>query len=99
MNFVAVISPIVGIDKGMEQLYRYILGFSLGREESEILDIYYRHYHYIDSDGILVISQDMAKEYALSFIDWHLCSKVLRRVSGCEYYKIDGLNVKGVRFF
>lgn len=83
----------------MNSIYRYILGFSLGREYSEILDIYNSYYHYIDSDGILVMSQDMAKEYALSFIDWRLCSRVLRSVTGCEYYKIEGLHVKGVEFF
>ena len=83
----------------MDNIYRYILGISLGREYSEILDIYNSYSHYIDSDGILVISQDMAKEYAFAGLDWRLCSKVLRSVSGCEYYKIDGLHVKGVEFF
>lgn len=85
----------------MEQLYRYILGISLGSGdcEIEILDIYYRYFHYIDSDGILVISQDMVKECVFAGLDWRAVNRVLRRVSGCEYYKIAGICVKGVEFF
>lgn len=85
----------------MEQLKNYILGISLGSgyRETEILEIYYRYFHYIDDDGILVISQGMLMEYALSGLDWRVVSRVLCTVSGCEYYKIDGLHMKGVRFF
>lgn len=83
----------------MDNIYRYILGFSLGREYSEILDIYNSYSHYIDSDGILVISQDMAKEYAFAGLDLRVVNRVLRMVSGCEYYKIAGICLKGVEFF
>ena len=85
----------------MNSIYNYIRYYFgvLGREYCEILDIYYSYFHYIDSDGILVISQDMVNEYAFAGLDWRIINRVLRSVSGCEYYKINGLHVKGVRFF
>lgn len=83
----------------MYNIYRYILGFSLGSGDCEILDIYNSYFHYIDSDGILVISQDMAREYAFAGLDWRAVNRVLRSVSGCEYYKIYGWHIKGVSFF